>query len=164
MTDISVNESTPVNLSQFAGAALPYVIDVGSVAISPWTANASIAANAVVRPSNGNESGFAYQSSAAGQTGPIEPAWAKTGTVSDGSLTWTPLVPPVAGEDSISSVTWTQQNPPDATLTISSQSNTALTATAKIGGGTYGNVYTIIVKLTMASSAIYPVEINLAIV
>lgn len=162
--EISVNEATPVNVQQFAGQALPYIIDVGSVAVNAWSANSFIAANALLRPTNGNETGFLYQTAAAGQTGPLEPAWATTGTVKDGSLTWTPLTPPAAGEDSISSVTWTQVNPPDGTLTIASQSNTTLTATAKLGGGTSGQIYTVIVKITMASGAIYVVEIVLAIV
>lgn len=165
MTVICVNEATPVNLKQFAGQALPYIIDVSAAAVNAWSANSFIAANALIRPTIGNETGFLYQNGPEnGQTGPLEPAWATTGTVKDGSLTWAPLTPPAAGEDSISSVTWTQANPPDGTLTITSVSNTTLTATAKLGGGTSGQVYTVIVTITMISGAEYVVKIILTIV
>lgn len=166
MTDISVNASTPVNVSQLAGQNLPYVIDVGNAAVVGWNAGASIAAGSLVRPTNANQTGFLYQSgSSAGQTGALEPAWPKIagGTVVDGSVTWTAIAPPAAGEDFIASATWTQASPPDAALTITGQSLGSLAATAYLGGGTSGNVYTINAVITMRSPAVFRVQIILAI-
>ncbi len=166
MTDISVNASTPANVSQFAGQNLPYIIDVGNAAVVGWNAGISIAANALLRPTNPNQTGFLYKNNGpAGQTGALEPAWSKTvgGTTPDGSLTWTTVAPPAAGEDSILSVTWTQANPPDAALTITLQSFGALTATAYLGAGTSGQIYTINVLVTMVSGAVFRAQIILAI-
>lgn len=166
MTDISVNASTPVNVSQLAGQNLPYVIDVGNAAVVGWNAGASIAANSLMRPTNPNQTGFLYKAGGtAGQTGGLEPAWPKVagGTVVDGSVTWTAIAPPAAGEDSVASATWTQITPPDATLTITGQLLGALTALAYLGGGTAGNVYTIDALVTMVSTAQFRVRIILAI-
>lgn len=166
MTDISVNASTPVNVSQFAGQNLPYVIDVGNAAVTGWNAGASIAATSLIRPTNANQTGFLYQSGGtAGQTGALEPAWPKIagGTVIDGSVTWTAVAPPAAGEDHIASATWTQANPPDATLTITGQTTSTLIASAFLGQGTSGNVYTINAVITMVSGTIFRVQIILAI-
>jgi hypothetical protein len=166
MTDISVNASTPVNVSQFAGQNLPYIIDVGNAAVTGWNAGASIAATSIIRPTNTNQTGFLYQSGAsAGQTGALEPAWPKTagGTVIDGSVTWTAVAPPAAGEDSIASATWTQANPPDGLLTITGQATGSLVASAFLGQGTSGNVYTVNAVITMHSGAIFRVTIILSI-
>lgn len=160
---VVVSPFEPVFGTQRAGASRPYEIDVSSLAVSAWQANVSMPANALVRPTTPNQNGFVYQSTAAGQTGNVEPAWATAGTVKDGSLVWTPLTPPASGEDSIASVAWSQQNPPDATLTISSQSNTGLTATAFIGGGTSGSTYTVVATVTMVSGAIWPVLLYVTI-
>ena len=79
------------------------------------------------------------------------------------SLTWTAAAPPAAGQDTIQSATWTQISPPDAALTITGQSNTSLVASALIGGGTVGNVYTIQIDVTMKSGVILPYQIILTI-
>ncbi len=144
-----------VQRSQVAGSVRPYDFDVGLASVTAWDEDMSIAASGIIRPSVGN--GFVYTATAAGQTGALEPAWPITvgGTVTDGSLTWTAGAPPVTGQDTISTVTWTQVSPPDATLTITSETNTNLVASALIGAGTSGNAYTIEVKATMASGAIY---------
>ena len=151
--------------SQLAGANRPYEIDIGERAISAWVPNASIAAGAHTRPSSGHETGFLYQANAAGQTGALEPAWSTTlgGTTPDGSLIWTTVAPPAIGEDTIQSVAWTQQSPPDGALTITSESLDALTASAYLGGGTVGNTYTVLAEITMVSGAIHPVRIVLTI-
>jgi hypothetical protein len=164
VTDILISGSDPANASQLAGQNLQYIIDVSSIAVNAWSANASVSANAVIRPTDDNQNGFLFQTAASGQTGQIEPAWPKSGTVQDGSLVWTPLAPPAASEDSVLSASWLQQSPPDAALTISSQSTGALTASAYLGMGTSGQIYTIIASVTMRSGAVYVVKIILAII
>lgn len=164
MTDITANLSEPVNVSQFAGQNIPYILDVASLAVNAWSANASMAALSLIRPTTPNQTGFLYECSAAGQTGALEPAWATSGPTKDGSLTWTPITPPVSGEDSIQSVTWVQQSPPDAALLITLETSDARTATAFIGAGTFGAIYTVIVTLTMTSGAEYVCRLIVAIV
>lgn len=155
----------PVALSQQAGSNLPRVIDVSSLSVAAWQSGAAVAASGLLRPTSTHETGFVYVASAAGQTGPLEPAWPTTvgGTVTDGSITWTAAAPPATGQDTVSSATWTQVSPPDATLMITGQATTALTASAKVGGGTSGNPYTINVAITMASGVIYPVQLILQV-
>ena len=155
----------PIRRMQFAGASLPFDLDVGVLAVGSWVPNASIAASELVRPSDGHETGFVYQASAAGQAGAMEPAWPTVagGTVVDGSITWAAVVPPAAGGDVIQSVTWAQQSPPDAALTISGQSNDALTAIAYLGAGTSGNAYIVIVTILMTSGVRFVAQIILTI-
>ncbi len=151
---------------QLAGAALRYEVDVGRDSLEFWDDGISIAASGIIRPTDQNLTGFVYVNGAtAGQTGNLEPAWPTVvgGTVVDGSLTWTAAAPPAAGQDTIQSATWTQISPPDAALTITGQSNTSLVASALIGGGTVGNVYTIQIDVTMKSGVILPYQIILTI-
>lgn len=155
-----------VSSCQFAGSNIPYEFDVSIISVMAWGPNASILPNQLVRPSNGNETGLLYQNGAtAGQTGPIEPAWPTPvgSTVADSSLIWTGVVPPALSQDVIQSVTWTQISPPDGTLVLSGQTHTSLTASAFVGGGTTGKAYTILVLITMASGATYPVELVVTI-
>lgn len=154
-----------------AAAVLPLEVDFSAPSVEVWEANAYVPASGLRRPSSATESadgndhstGYIYQTSAAGQTGPLEPAWPTTGSAKDGSITWSPLVPIAAGQDSIASVTWSQSNPPDAALTITGQAVTGLIASAQIGGGTAGNAYLIDVEATMTSGAVYPVQILLTV-
>jgi hypothetical protein len=166
MTDVLINPAAPVNVSQLAAQSIPYIVDVGSVAVMGWSPGASVAGSALMRPTNANLTGFVYQSGAIGQTGLLEPAWPKTagGTVVDGSITWTAIVPPAAGQDTVASATWAQASPPDGTLTITGQAIGALTATAYLGAGTPGNIYTVNAEITMHSGAIFRAEIIVAIV
>jgi hypothetical protein len=163
-TDIICNLSEPINLSQRVGQNIPYIVDVGSLSVNQWSPNASYAALSLIRPTTPNETGFLYEANAAGQSGPLEPAWATTGTVKDGSLIWTPITPPAAGEDAISSVAWVIASPNDGALVVSAQTNDARTATAQLGPGTLGQIYTINVTVTMTSGAEYVARIILAIV
>lgn len=159
------NSCPTIQRTQLAGANQPYDVDVGLRAVQPWAANATMNANALVAPSKCNRTGFVYATATPGQTGSREPAWGTSAgaTVSDGSITWTAVTPPASGEDGIASVIWTQDNPPDDTLMITSQTNTSLVASAFIGGGTSGNLYVIVVSVSMESGAIYPVRIILTI-
>jgi hypothetical protein len=153
------------DVSQPAGGSYPRFIDVSDRTVAKWDENLPVVANSLIRPTHGNGTGFVYLTSSNGQTGENEPAWPTTvgGTVIDGSVTWTAEVPPAAGQDGIASVVWSQVSPPDATLTLSAQSNTALVASVNIGGGTSGNTYTVLAKITMTSGALYPVKIIVAI-
>jgi hypothetical protein len=151
----------PVQRTQRAGANRLYEIDLTALTVAEWTHGTWMPANGFVRPTTPN--GYFFGNTTEGQTGNAEPAWTTSGPVTDGSLTWTPVIPPASGGDTIASVTWIQQNPPDATLTISGKVNTALTASAYIGGGTSGGIYTIIASITMASGAVWPVLIYVTI-
>jgi hypothetical protein len=155
-----------VSTCQFAGANIPYEFDVSLISVIAWAPSVSIVANQLVRPSNGNETGLLYQNGATpGQTGPDEPTWPTPAGafVPDAALNWTGVVPPAVGQDVIQSVTWTQVSPPDGTLTISGQTHTSLTVSAFVGGGTTGKKYTILVLITMASGATYPIELVVTI-
>jgi hypothetical protein len=156
-----------VSSCQFAGTTnIPYSFDVGIISVLMWQANTSVVANQFMRPSNGNETGYIYQNGAtAGQTGPIEPAWAVPAgsVVPDASLNWTAVVPPATGQDVIASVTWTQLSPPDGTLSITGITHTPLTTSAFVSGGTKGSAYTILVESTMVSGAVYPIELVVTI-
>lgn len=151
-----------VSTCQFAGANVPYEFDVSLISVMAWGANAAIAANQLIRPTSGNETGFLYQNGAtAGQTGPIEPEWPTPAgaTTADASLTWTSVVPPAVTQDTVQSVTWTQVTPPDGALTITGIIHTSLTTSAFVGGGTTGKTYTILILITMVSGATYPIEL-----
>lgn len=152
---------TIVNRTMLSGERLEFDVDVGQRAVTTWSPNASISANTLIAPTKRNRTGFVYSTVADGQTGTIEPAWGPS--TKDGSLTWTQMTPPAVGEDSIASVTWTQQDPPDSALTITGQTNTNLVASAYLGGGTSGNVYLILVAVTMISTAVHEVQIVLTV-
>lgn len=156
-----------VSSCQFAGGAnIPYEFDVSLISVMQWGANAAIVANQLVRPSSGNETGYVYQNGTApGQTGPTEPAWATPvgATVADAALIWTAQIPPAQGQDVVALATWTQQSPPDGALAITGITHTSLTTSAFVGGGTKGNVYTILVLITMVSGAVYPIELAVTI-
>ena len=167
MTDIVVTDNEPVQLQQRAGQNRQRVLDVSLQAIPFWQPLSFIAANGVMRPTDANANGFAFKNgSTAGQTSAVEPAWPKLvgGTVVDGSVTWTAAAPPISGEDTVSSASWTQISPPDGTLTITGQTTTSLTASAFIGGGTSGSTYQVLVAITMTSGAIYNVLLVITVV
>jgi len=151
---------TVLTNSQYAGANEPYVIDVSQVSAAAWQPGIFVAAGEIIRPTTANQTGFVYQADADGQTGLVEPAWAKTvgGTVTDGSITWTAAAPPAQSQDQIAAVVWSVSGP-DSALQITSQVHDALTASAYIGGGTSGAVYTVEVTVTMNSGAAWIVVI-----
>lgn len=155
--------------TKLAAENLAFEFDVSQRAIAPWEAGEFIAASELRRPSTTTESadgkdhttGFVYQNGAtAGQTGAAEPAWATTGTVKDGSCTWTPIAPPATGESTISSATWTSSTAADgSTLTLTSETFDPMVASAYVGGGKSGNVYTITIAVTITSGAIYGAQL-----
>ena len=164
MTDIVVNDAvTVVQLQQVAGSTRLRAVDVSAQSAPFWQPSTFVPSGSFMRPTDANETGFLYKASAAGVTGTKEPTWPSTGSVTDGSLTWTPQTPPAAGADSVASATWTQVNPPDNALTITGQSTTALAVTAMIGGGTAGKAYPLLVSITMASGQVYNIPLLVSI-
>ena len=156
----------PVERQQLAGSNRLFEIDISALAVPAWQANVFVEANALMRPTTGNQVGFVFQNSGSpGQTGNLEPAWPNTAgaTVVDGSLTWTAVVPPVAGADSVQSVSWNLINEPDSALTVAGQTHDQLTASAYIGGGTSGYVYEISVTIATLLGAEYVVQIFLTV-
>jgi hypothetical protein len=157
------------SVSQPAGDNIQYPIDVTALAVRPWSAGSYIQAGTLMRPTaaygGGHGTGFVYQASATGQTGSTEPTWPTTagGTVTDGSITWTAIVPPAAGADTIAGVAWTQANPPDASLTITGQTSSGVVTSAFVGNGTSGNTYTVLVTVTMASGVKFIVQLVVAV-
>jgi hypothetical protein len=156
--------STQYNRSMVAGERLPFEIDVSGRSASPWSASSLYEAGTTISPTAANENGFIYQNTAEGQSNVSEPSWiASAGsTTNDGSLVWTALVPP-NNEDTISSATYVQLNPPDGALIISGQSIGDLIASVFFGGGTSGQTYTINAVVTMVSGAVYIAQIVLAV-
>jgi hypothetical protein len=166
MTDNVVSAIGPYKGNQAAGSKRLYEIDLSSQVVEAWQANIFIAPSALIRPTQPNQNGYVYQNgSQQGQTGALEPAWPNPAaqTVQDGSVTWTALTPVNAGEDQIQSVVWSQVAPPDPLLTISAQANSEVIASALIGGGTSGNIYTVLATVTMVSGAVYPIQIIITV-
>lgn len=163
MADSVVAPNGTVQLSQLPGTVFQQPIDLSSLAVPAWQASTAVAANALVRPTTPNQNGFWFRANAAGQTGALEPAWSGTGTVTDGSLTWTPVIPPASGSDSISSIAVTQESPPDGELNVTAATSGALTGIVTVSGGTAANTYTILVAVTMASTRVWEFLIVMSI-
>lgn len=153
------------NRSMTAGERLPFLVDTSQRVVAEWQPSSLYVAGVLARPTDLNETGFWYLPGTEGQSGPIEPSWnSSAGSVTfDGSLTWTAIVPPAAGEDTINTVSWTQISPPDGALAITGQTNDALTASAYLGGGTSGSKYMVNAAITMLSGAIYIAQIILTV-
>lgn len=149
--------------AKFAGATKPFTIDLKRYLRSYWIAGRRYSANDCVR--SPTISGFAYQASSDGEAGSVEPAWPRTlsGTVTDGSLTWTAVAPGTNAVDTIASVAWSQVNPPDSALTIGTLSNTIEEMTAHFTGGTAGQVYRIKVDVTTTAGLVYEVQFDLEV-
>jgi hypothetical protein len=169
MSAAIIYTGTPITKSWSAGSTRGIELDLSMQAVAAWQPDIAVAANAIIRPTNANESvdgldnstGYVYQNGAtAGQTGSAEPAWPTSATVKDGSVTWTATTPPAAGADSVSSANWTITGG-DGQLTVSDENFTALLVSAQVSGGTSGVVYTITIVVTMASGQKYPVIIYL---
>ncbi len=153
---------TPQYATQKAGERRPFSLDASVLSVPVWQPSVAVVANSFVRPTDENATGFVYKTAADGQTDNDEPAWSVSGTTQDGSLTWTPLAPAAAGQDTIASASWDQESPPDAALTITGEAITALSANAMVGGGTQGQTYLVVVSITMTSGPIYkqPIYVN----
>lgn len=141
------------------------MVDVSQRALNVWEPSSLFAANALAQPTGANQTGFHYQAGTAGQSGTLEPSWPipAGAVVTDGSLDWTAVIPPADGEDTIQSAAWIQLNPPDDALVINGQANNGLTASAYLGGGTTGKVYTTNARITMTSGAVYIAQIVLTV-
>lgn len=164
MADVFV--ITPPRVKYAAGVK-PFTLDLvddddSGFLRTYWMSGHEFAANAYVRAPS--VPGFAYQSSG-GESGAIEPQWPRVlgGTVQDGSIIWTAVATSTNALDPISSVNWSQVNPPDGTLTIGSKTFTNESCTAVFSAGTQGNTYRIHVDVTTASGMVYPFEFDLEI-
>lgn len=153
------------NRTQIAGECRGFTIDVGQISVEEWSPGAILAASALISPTVQNETGFLYVNSTEGQTGPLEPNWPTPAgaVVADGSLMWTAVVPPASGQDTISTVSCVQLNPPDGALGVSIQTSGSLTAEVVLSGGTTGKTYTTNAVITMLSGAIYIGQIILQV-
>ena len=160
--------------TKFAAEAMPFELDLGQAAVEAWQPDVTIAAGAIRRPRNKFESadgtdhsnGYVYQAgSSAGQTGPTEPIWATTGSVSDGSVTWAPVPPPAVGADQIAAASWTQigAQADGSQIAITAQPFDALTTGVILSGGALNNTYTIQAAITMESGAVYVVKLLLTV-
>ena len=146
-----------------AGETKPFTIDMKRYLRSYWIAGRRYSAGDYVR--SPTISGFAFQAGGNGEAGSVEPAWprALSGTVTDGSITWTAVAPATNAVDTIASVTWGQVSPPDSALTISGQSNTIEEATANFIAGTSGQVYRVKVDVTTTAGLVYEVQFDLEV-
>jgi hypothetical protein len=146
------------------GETKPFTIDLKTYLRSYWIAGRRYAQNDTVR--SPSVSGFAFQAGAAGEAGPVEPAWPRvlSGTCQDGSIPWTAIAPGSNAVDTISGApVWSQINPPDAALTIGTKSNTIEEATAAFSAGTAGAVYRINCAITTTAANVYVVQFNLEV-
>jgi hypothetical protein len=170
-------DTTTVQASQRAGGSRLRELDLSMVAVPAWQPDVAIAASGLIRPTNANENedgtngagvdhstGYWYKNGlTAGQTGALEPAWPTTGTVQDGSCTWTPTAPPATGGDTVSSCAWVVSGP-DGALTVTGTTTTQLTASGYFNGGTSGATYTVTATVTMASGSVFVVEFIVTVI
>ncbi len=148
---------------QGAGDRRFYFFDFALRAVDEWTPDTQYSPDALVRPTQGQETGWYYtQGSTQGLSGPLEPTWPLSGPVADGSCTWTPIAPP-ATEDTIQSATWATFEPPDATLVLDGASTAPTTAGTYVSGGTPGFDYLARCTVTMTSGAVYTADLLMEI-
>jgi hypothetical protein len=127
-----------------------------------------VAASELRRPSTASESadgldhstGYVYQNGAtAGQTGQTEPGWTTSGTLADGSCTWTPVAPPASGQTKVQSATATLVNPPDSALTVGQVTSGELTVDVPLSGGTSAETYTVQIAVTMTDGEVLVIQL-----
>lgn len=150
-------------VSKRAAAVKAFTIPLESRLRVFWVAGQSHNAGETVRPTIAN--GFAFQASAAGQSGSSEPfngPCTLGQTFVDGSITWTAILPGGNALDPIALVAWSALNN-DGKLTIPTQANTTEEATADFAGGTQGQIYSIQALVTTSTGLIYDVQFNLQI-
>ena len=165
---MSSNAPQIVFRTKFSAAAPTYELDVGIASVQVWEANSSVAAGELRRPSTVTESadgtdhstGFIYQNGATpGQTGQTEPGWVVTGTVQDGSCTWTPVAPPASTQAKVQSALATLVAPPDSALAVGQVTTGELTVDIPVTGGTSGQVYTIQIAVTMTDGEVLVIQL-----
>ncbi len=158
--------------TKFAAAAPTYEIDVGIASVGVWEPNSTVGVAELRRPSTSTESadgldhstGYVYQNGAtAGQTGPTEPGWVTTGTVQDGSCTWSPVAPPASSQSKVQSAAVTLVNPPDSALTVGTVTTGELTVNVPVSGGTAGQFYTIQIAVTMTDGEVIVIELGVTV-
>lgn len=165
---MSCDQPQIVYRTKFAAAAPTYEVDVGIASVQVWQPNSTVGASELRRPSTATESadgldhstGYVYQNGATpGQTGQTEPGWVTTGTLEDGSCTWTPVAPPASGQSKVQSATATLVSPPDQALTVGQVTTGELTVNVPVSGGTSGEVYTIQIAVTMTDGEVLVIQL-----
>ncbi len=131
--------------------ATEYAIDFEDALVSPLERDTYYGLNAIVRPVPGN--GWYYVVTDAGRTGQFWPSRlprAADETVQDGSAALTAKHPSSVTLPSIQSATWTV--PSD--LTIESQAETGFVAKITLSGGTGGEDYDLVCRMTATSGLV----------
>lgn len=160
---MSCDQPQIVYRTKFAAAMPTYELDVGVASVQPWQPSSSVQASELRRPSTASESadgldhstGYVYQNGAsAGQTGQSEPGWVTTGTLQDGSCTWTPVAPPASTQSKVQSATATLVDPPDTALVVGQVTTGELTVNVPVSAGTSGQTYTVQIAVTMTDGEV----------
>jgi hypothetical protein len=151
---------------QGAGERQDYAFNLTREFANLWEADAPYASSDKVRPNSLPGTGFEYSSSGGVSNGAAEPAWPATGTVVDGSITWTTgAITNDSLRHRIVSVEWSS----DSDVPTSDQVETDDPALQEVRiwvgpGGTVGETYLIEGEITTDQDAIYTVRIELTIV
>lgn len=146
-----------------AGSVKAFTVDLSSRLRVFWLPGRDYAANDSVRPKTAQ--GFAFKNlGGLGQSGPIEPIWPTVlaGTVPDGSLIWTAVIPGTNALDPIASVAWSIVNG-DGSLSVVSPVHTNEEVTAAFAGGTPGTTYRIQGLIATVAALVYDLNFDLQV-
>lgn len=127
---------------------IDYGIDWTAFLAKHWQQGTSYAANDRVRPRT--PTGFEYEATTAGQSAAREPRWPTTlaDTVADGSVIWTARALSTASlRTTVSTSSWTA----DSGVTLSGAVVDGQLATTLVAGGTSGNRYSVLNRVTFAN-------------
>lgn len=135
--------------------------DLSSFAANTWAPRTFYSAGDVIRVSgvtNGGEqvfTGFDYEADADGYTGEFEPGWPDSGSVDDGSLSWSPV--PISNASllrQIVDVDWIE----DGAMTVDDDDIVNTEGRQQISayhsGGTNGQKYLVIARVTFSDGSI----------
>jgi hypothetical protein len=146
-----------------AGSVKAFTVDLSSRLRVFWLPGREYAVNDAVRPKVAQ--GFAFENlGVPGQSGATEPIWPTLlgGTVVDGSLTWTAVIPGTNALDPIASVVWSIVNG-DGTLSVVSPIHTNEEVTAAFAGGIPGTTYRIQGLIATVAALVYDLNFDLQV-
>jgi len=159
--DIEAAEAWP---AKHPDATLDYAIDFEEECSRPWDKWQDFATGTrirVFRP--GQASGYEFEATTGGRTGGRNPVFPTAGTLTDGSVTWTPRA--ISSASLVRTIVGTPTWIADSGVTVSSETVSDQKAIAKIAGGTDGRDYSVTVAaigsdgLLMVKVAILPVRV-----